>query len=176
MVLMSTAQFIGFLPDIILILISGLACLYCVLLSRRLKKLHNLEDGVGASILTLTRAIEDTHKAAIEAQTSTQDAVNELRDLLDRAEKALPECETRTEDLEKVIRRAQDRNAEIEYAVEVSLEVAINKAQSTAAHLLDAVSEVHAGYGNVLPIRGQTPATDDESDDLDPPTSSRAVS
>jgi len=57
-----------YVTDIILIFISGSACLYCAALSRRLKKLNNLKTGVGASIVSLTHAIEDTHKANQKAK------------------------------------------------------------------------------------------------------------
>jgi len=65
--------------DIILILISASACFYCALLSRRLKALNALDDGVGASIVSLTDAIGKTHEAAREAQNTTHETVRTLR-------------------------------------------------------------------------------------------------
>ena len=139
----TSAQIIAFIPDIILIVISGLACLYCYLLSRRLRKLNNLETGLGASIITLTRAIEETYKAAQDAQTSTAEAVKTLRDLLERSDNLTPKADTIVKDMERAFERARDKQDQLEYAIDVSLSRAVDKAETTATGLLQIVSEIH---------------------------------
>lgn len=142
--MMPTAtQIIAFLPDIILIVISGLACMYCYLLSRRLRKLNNLETGLGASIVTLTRAIEETYKAAQDAQTSTAEAVETLRDLLARSDNLTPKADTIVKDMERSFERARDKQEQLEYSIDVSLARAVDKAETTATGLLQIVSEIH---------------------------------
>lgn len=135
-------QVIAFLPDLILIFISGTACLYCYLLNRRLTKLNNLDTGLGATIVTLTRAIENTYKAAQDAQSSTQDAVDTLNELLKKSSEALPEAERLSEALDRSYERARDRQELLEYSIEVSLEKAVSRAESTANELLKAVAEI----------------------------------
>jgi len=128
------------ISDMVLILISGLACLYCAILSRRLKNLNNLKTGVGASIISLTQAIEDTHKAAQEAQNSTLQTVQTLRHLLDKAESAAPRIEALIAELEHSSDKAGHQRRQLDNIVETSLSPAINKAQRTAASLHKVVS------------------------------------
>ena len=60
------------LMDIVLIMLVGLAVTYCALLNRRLTKLKDMESGLGGSIVTLTKTIEQTHTAAKDAQGMTK--------------------------------------------------------------------------------------------------------
>lgn len=85
--------------DVALILISGLAVLYCWLLSRRLKRLQSLETGLGASIVELTNAISQTNAAALEARASTVETVQTLKKLLTNVEDSLPLADARLESL-----------------------------------------------------------------------------
>ncbi|MDB2438739.1 hypothetical protein N9W89_08500 [Hellea sp.] len=130
------------IADIVLIFISGMACLYCAMLSRRLKKLNNLKSGVGASILSLTQAIEDTHKAAQDAQTSTVQTVETLRHLLDKSESAAPKIEALILELEEVSKNAKLQQSQLNNIVETALSPAIDKAQTTASGLLKIVSDI----------------------------------
>ena len=45
---------LALVKDVILLLVSGVACIYCVMLNQRLKGLSSLKKGVGASIVSLT--------------------------------------------------------------------------------------------------------------------------
>lgn len=130
-------------PDLILILISGLACLYCAMLNRRLKNLNNLKTGVGASIVTLTNAIENTHKAAQEAQISTLEAVETLKQLLETSEMATPQVESLIAELEKARKDAKIQREQLEDTIEISLSHAITRAQNTAAGLMDIITDIN---------------------------------
>ena len=131
-----------YLSDIILILISGLACLYCAMLSRRLRKLNNLKTGVGASILSLTQAIEDTHKATQEAQNSTLQTVETLRHLLEKSESAGPKVEALVAELNQASDRAKAQRQQLETLIEQELSNAVGKAQTTASGLLKVASDL----------------------------------
>ena len=67
--------------DIVIILISFAACVYCFVLSRRLKALQNTKDGLGATIMAMSKSIaamtsstRDTRSQVAEmaAQLGTQ--------------------------------------------------------------------------------------------------------
>lgn len=131
-----------YVTDIILILVSGSACLYCATLSRRLKKLNNLKTGVGASIVSLTQAIEDTHKAAQEAQQSTLQTVETLRHLLEKSERAAPKIEALITELERTSETTKAERRKLERDVDKRLMPAIEKAQKTASGLLKIVSDI----------------------------------
>ena len=150
MIMLSFANITPYIPDMVLIFISGMACLYCALLSRRLKNLNNLKSGVGASILSLTRAIEDTHKAAREAQTSTVQTVETLRHLLEKSESAAPKIEALILELEQASDQAKTRRHELDGIVNTKISPAIDKAQLTASELLKIVSNIDQ-YKKSLP-------------------------
>ncbi|MGJ8562352.1 MAG: hypothetical protein ACSHXY_02260 [Alphaproteobacteria bacterium] len=136
------AQILAYLPDMILIFLSAIACLYCYLLNRRLTKLNNLDTGLGATIVTLTKAIEQTYSAAQSAQTSTLEAVQTLNGLIEKSEKLTPDVEHLMQNLERHCERAKDQQDLLEYSIEVSLDRAVSKAETTAVELLRIVSEI----------------------------------
>ena len=150
MVMLSFSTITPYIPDMVLIFISGMACLYCAILSRRLKKLNDLKTGVGASILSLTKAIEDTHKAAHEAQTSTLHIVETLRHLLKKSESAAPKIEALIMELEQASDNAKSHRRELTDIVDTTLSPAIDKAQVTASGLLKIVSRVNQ-FKNSIP-------------------------
>lgn len=145
-----------YIADIVLIFISGLACLYCAILSRRLKKLNNLKTGVGASILSLTQAIEDTHKAAQEAQTSTLQTVETLRHLLVKSESAAPKIEALISELEHASDKAKLHHRKLDSLVDTALSPAIDKAQTTASGLLKIISDINR-FKDTLPTQKNQP-------------------
>ncbi len=62
------------LTDIALLLISSAACIYCMVLSRRLRALQNTKNGLGATIIALTDSV-----SAISASTrDTRQQAGEL--------------------------------------------------------------------------------------------------
>jgi hypothetical protein len=128
--------------DLVLLLASGVACLYCLLLNRKLKGLNSLKTGVGASIVSLTNAIKDTHQAAKMAQTSTVESIETLNALLTRAEEASTKVEADTVALERVIRKATDLHSKLTPELETKLPHAIGKAQNTASSLLKVVADI----------------------------------
>lgn len=139
---MSIPLDLALLKDVILLLISGIACLYCVLLNRRLKGLNDLKSGVGASIVSLTKAIKETHKAAKAAQSSTVESIDVLKDLLDKSNEASLRMEAETIALQRNVKRAIAVNAGLQVKVQTDLPEAIEKAQTTASNLLKVVADI----------------------------------
>lgn len=132
----------AFVQDIVLLLVSGVACLYCLLLNRRLKGLSSLKSGVGASIVSLTNAIKETHQAAKQAQSSTVESIETLNALLSKADQASAKVEAETLALQRVLVRAEKLKSELTPHVETKLPHAIGKAQNTASSLLKIVADI----------------------------------
>lgn len=137
------------IQDIILLFISGLACVYCIKLNRKLKGLSNLKSGVGASIVSLTEAIHKTHNAAQKAQASTEDSVKMLKLLIEKAETLSTQLEATTIDAERRLKTARSLNAALEEKVTVTLPNSVTKAQNTASSLLKVVTDIER-YRNGL--------------------------
>lgn len=128
--------------DIVILLISGLACLYCALLNRRLKGLSNLKTGVGASIVSLTNAIKETHQAAKSTQATTVESIETLKDLLAQASAASAKLEAETITLQRKIHTATSLETQLDEKIEGTLPQTIKKAQNTASNLLKVVTDI----------------------------------
>ena len=128
--------------DVILLFVSGLACIYCILLNRRLKGLNNLKSGVGASIVSLTEAIHKTNNAAQKAQASTVESVKMLKGLIEKAESLSTQLEAVTIDAERRLKPARSLDAALEEKITTTLPNSVMKAQATASNLLKVVTDI----------------------------------
>lgn len=137
---MSTSLDLTQIKDIILLLISGIACFYCYLLNKRLKGLSDLKTGVGASIVSLTRAIKDTSTASQSAKLSTQDSVESMQALIQRSEAASVKMEAELISLQRHVKATIQLNAQLTQKIENDLPNAIDKAQTVGSNLLNIVS------------------------------------
>ncbi len=91
--------------DIAIILISSVACMYCIVLSRRLKALQNTRNGLGATI----KALSDSISAVSATTDETRYHAGELAARLARLiEEAKLSC-TRIEDVTLRLNEAQAR-------------------------------------------------------------------
>ena len=111
------------LADFLLIAAAGCAALYCFVLSRKLKKFTNLEDGMGGAVAVLSVQVDDLTKALKGAQSMAAGSAAELKELPARAEAAtsrleillasthdLPETDTEPRQVRRV-RRKRPTNA-----------------------------------------------------------------
>ncbi|WOI52928.1 hypothetical protein [Parvularcula sp. LCG005] len=69
--------------DLLLVMISGAAMLYCWQLNRRLRSLQDLKGGLGAAIVNLSDAINASKQAASEIASSARTAVDDLNETLE---------------------------------------------------------------------------------------------
>ncbi|AUM74789.1 hypothetical protein [Paracoccus jeotgali] len=70
---------------------------YCLLLSRRLRRLNNLESGLGAAIAVMTSEISRLDQSVRRARSEAETASNELAQVIEasRQEKAYWALQTR---------------------------------------------------------------------------------
>ena len=74
------------IADIFLIAGALGAGFYCVVLSRRLSRFTDLEDGVGGAVAVLSKQVEEMTAALEAAQRATQDTESSLGEVTGRAE------------------------------------------------------------------------------------------
>ncbi len=90
--------------DIAIFLVSFAACIYCIVLSRRLKALQNTKDGLGATIMALSQSIS-------AMSTTTKDTRLQAGEIASRLAQLMAEsgamC-TRLEVLTETIRTTHD--------------------------------------------------------------------
>ncbi len=64
------------------------AAIYCIVLSRRLKRFNNLQNGMGGAVAVLSAQVDDMTKTLLKAQSAAGKSADQLGDLTQRAEAA----------------------------------------------------------------------------------------
>lgn len=62
------------------------AAIYCLVLSRRLKKFNNLQDGMGGAVAVLSAQVDDMTRTLEQARKAAGRSSRELTELTERAE------------------------------------------------------------------------------------------
>lgn len=76
------------IADMLLVAGAFGAGLYCLVLSRRLRRFTDLEKGVGGAVAVLAVQVDDLTKTLNRAQTTATSSVTQLDDVSTRAEAA----------------------------------------------------------------------------------------
>jgi|GEM_PF-4372042 len=115
------------LGDGILLFVSLVACIYCILLSRRVRRLASADQGLGKGIADMTQAVEklnasleQTRLAARNESDTLERQLAEARTLSGRAGELLDEGEHQLEDLDKGIAQARQLVTSLEGLVEAA--------------------------------------------------------
>jgi uncharacterized protein YoxC len=87
--------------DVALFLISFAACIYCIVLSRRLAKLQDTKDGLGATIKACTESISSMALATRSTTMQAKELAANLSHLLERSEAASQKMELHILQMEK---------------------------------------------------------------------------
>lgn len=75
----------------VLLFVSGAAFIYCFVLAKRLKRLNDTKDGIGASILEMTTALSHTQQTLRLARQASIEGIDRLTALIEDAENKIPE-------------------------------------------------------------------------------------
>lgn len=133
---------IEFIKDILLIALCGASAFYCWMLSRRLKKLNDLKSGVGASIVTLTEAIERTHAAATTARGELFESIEEIKGLMVDAESKAARLERIMTDCDVKVVEAEHATSALKQVVDIEIPGARRKALKTTEGLLKVMADM----------------------------------
>ena len=74
------------IADILLLVAAAGAGLYCMILSRRLARFCDLENGVGGAVAVLAVQVDDLQKTLKAAQTASKASAEELHAITKKAE------------------------------------------------------------------------------------------
>jgi len=95
--------------DIAIILISSVACLYCIVLSRRLKALQNTRNGLGATIKALSDSISAVSATTDETRYHAGELAARLARLIEEAKLSCARIEDLTTRLKDTQASAEAR-------------------------------------------------------------------
>ncbi|MEQ9505287.1 MAG: hypothetical protein RLO80_03375 [Hyphomonas sp.] len=79
--------------DIAIFLVSFAACIYCFVLSKRLKALQNTKDGLGATITALSTSISQMSSTTQDTRVRVESMATRLAHLISEAEKTCQRLE-----------------------------------------------------------------------------------
>ena len=119
--------------DFLLLAGSGTACLYCWILSKRLKALTNSEGGIQTGIVALSQSAEEMQ----EAMSTTKEAANAS---VAQLEQLVQEIEQRKPELEALLAQITEVSAQ---AVTETEGAARNLVEILAPHIEDAKSSAN---------------------------------
>lgn len=74
--------------DIAILLISVAACIYCIVLNRRLRALQDTKDGLGATIVAFSKSVSDMSQTTQQTRSHAGQMAGRLADLLKEANAA----------------------------------------------------------------------------------------
>ena len=81
------------IADILLVAGALGVAFYCFVLSKRLSKFNDLENGVGGAVAVLSAQVDDLSKAMVKAQGTARAETAKLEELTERAESAAKQLE-----------------------------------------------------------------------------------
>lgn len=82
-----------FISDILLVFAAMAACFYCYVLAKRLRKLSDLDKGVGGAIALLAIQVDELTRALKSSEKAAQDAANLLENKAQQADLAAQRLE-----------------------------------------------------------------------------------
>lgn len=87
--------------DIAVLLISLAACIYCFILSRKLERLQNTKDGLGATIVAFSESISAMAASSKETRTHVAQLAARLPQLIEEANRTCQKIEVTRARLEE---------------------------------------------------------------------------
>lgn len=110
--------------DIAIILISSVACMYCIVLSRRLKALQNTRNGLGATIKALSDSISAVSATTDETRYHAGELAARLARLIEEAKLSCARIEDVTQRLNDAQNRAESQIQQAQHIPPVAQPIA----------------------------------------------------
>ncbi|MEH6411498.1 MAG: hypothetical protein V7741_13300 [Hyphomonas sp.] len=95
--------------DFAIVLVSLAACVYCFVLNRRLKALQNTKDGLGATIMAMSKSIAAMSSSTQETRSHVGEMAIRLSSLLEEANRTCERLENLQTSLEATQQNAVDQ-------------------------------------------------------------------
>jgi ABC-type transporter Mla subunit MlaD len=139
--------------DFLLLAATATACLYCFVLSRRLKALTSAEGGLGAGIAALTKSAEEMKAAVERSKTAADETAARLATLIETAD-------TKAGDLQSLIDRLDEMSAGIVEQAEAATKTYVDT-------IAPFIAQANAASQSLLRAMetAPEPAADAEADD-----------
>lgn len=128
--------------DIAIILISAVACIYCMVLSRRLRALQNTRNGLGATIKALSDSISAVSATTDETRYHAGELATRLAHLIDEARVACDRIENLTDDMKKTEARSSERFDEVQKQASGTMQEALDLSNDRLREISDLMTRL----------------------------------
>ncbi|MCA8902651.1 MAG: hypothetical protein KDA53_15535 [Hyphomonas sp.] len=126
--------------DIAIILVSLAACAYCFVLNRRLKALQNTKDGLGATIVAMSKSIAAMNASTQDTRTHVSEMTLRLARQLEDANQMCARLEALQAKLEKTQSDAVERVTSTQAELGTMLRIILDESKS---RILEITSMMH---------------------------------
>ena len=152
--------------DIAIFLVSFAACIYCVILSRRLKALQDTRDGLGATIMAMTKSVSAVSSATHETRAQAGELATRLSALMKDADQMCTRLATLTEELDAAHKRASQHANTAQSEVRNAMGDLLEQSQDSMTEMRTLLRQMRALTGvAATTIRNSDFLFDDEDPD-----------
>lgn len=156
--------------DIAIFLVSFAACVYCFVLSKRLKALQNTKDGLGATITALSTSIAQMSSTTQDTRVRVESMATRLAHLIAEADKTCQKLEAAIASVDTAKAAATDEVQTAQMDLYMMMRTVLDQSKERIGEMTgimrqmrtmtDEVSgriePVHAGASAPLPVRSRS--------------------
>lgn len=128
--------------DIAIILISAVACIYCMVLSRRLRALQNTRNGLGATIKALSDTISAVSSTTDETRYHAGELATRLAHLIEEARTACDRVEQLTSDLKQTEVQSAERFDQVQQQASGTMQEALDLSNDRLREISDLMTRL----------------------------------
>lgn len=140
--------------DIAIILISSVACVYCMVLSRRLRALQNTRNGLGATIRALSDSISAVSATTDETRYHAGELATRLAHQIEEAKTACDRIERLIENMERTQVRSSQQFDQVHQKTSDSMRDALDLSNQRLREISDLMNRMkHMSEESATPIQ-----------------------
>lgn len=135
--------------DIAIFLVSFAACVYCIVLSRRLKALQDTRDGLGATIVALSKSVSAVSSATNDTRAQAGELASRLSQLMQDADAMCDKLSDLTESMEASHAKASRHAHAAKSELTVSMADILNQSKERSVEMKNLLAEMKAHNGRI---------------------------
>jgi predicted DsbA family dithiol-disulfide isomerase len=130
--------------DIAIFLVSSAACIYCFVLSKRLKTLQNTRDGLGATITALSNSISQMSSTTQDTRVRVESMAARLAHLIAEAEKSCKKLEETIASVDTAKAKATDEVQAAQMDLYAMMRTALDQSKERIAEMNGLMRQMRA--------------------------------
>ena len=141
--------------DVAIFLVSSAACIYCIVLSQRLKALQSTRDGLGATIAALSKSISVMTATTHDTRTRVETMAGRLAELIDEGEKMCERLEGMIMHMEKAQTQVADQVHASQTELNMMMRDVLDQSRDRITEMTALMRQMRVMSDNVAPLPPQ---------------------